>query len=1377
MKRRFAQAAMAVSLATAMLVSSVPIHALADGNYGDMIEVDFPDVYPESALENISSTEIKTKVDALLKTMTEDEIYGMLGGASSSASAKGYGTGYSAGVARLGVPILRMWDGPKGVISNGSLETTSPASELALAASFSEDMAYDYGKMTGLDNKATAGNVQLGVQLDHVRAPFFQRSRDSMGEDPYLTSKLGLALSEGVQDQHVMTTLKHLAVYSNMFAMPMMTGKGDDIQIDEQTLHEMYLAPYEYIIKNKGASAVMTSYNAVNGEMTSANSYLQKTVLRDMWGFTGMTMADWGGNVKLSTHLGKDFEMPTINKNNKESIEAAIAEGTMTYDDVLTAVRHTLTAYGEIGYLGLVTVKQDGTAAADPDAPDTIELNALEGEERVALLEENDTVALESAVKGSVLLKNDNEALPVDKDDSIAMIGLLADHTLNHISESSYGWLQKMTGAYTEIKKILGEDANITEAVGLDTLGETVSANYLYTTEDCTTNGVNISIDGEDARTIDTVRLTTGTIGGETNRTYKNSANGTALVNGQKAEVTAYLKAPATGTYELEMLKIGGTVQANIVVGETEISISGSTAQSSGGFGGGGSTTWPSTGAIPTDEGMDVPKTTTSVDLVEGNVYKITVTAEANTEAKDLQFSLNWFKPSDRTAQYQAAIDAAKTHKKVIYFAYDKGESSAGGMSFGRGSLDLAQDQLDLMQDVIVAAKENGNQVIIVLNAALPVKMDWLNDVDAVLEMWLSGQSGGKAAALLLTGEENPSGKLPVTFPKSENDTQHGEFVTGYVPEKVNNIDPEKGGEGIFSGYRWYDKADIEPLFEFGYGLSYTDFAYSDLSIEKLEDGYNVTFTVTNIGDVTGSEIAQVYLGAANVPEDVQMAEYRLAAFARVEDLAPGASVTVTTKVEGRELCYWDTDMDVEEGTEKWVVAEGERTFYVGASSDDLLLSENVNVKDIKLTATSKPSNPDNDNDELEKAAVEAAQKAAEAAQKAAEAAEAAQRAAEAAQAAAENQAAMTEITSQAQAAAQAAVQAAAAAEKASVEAAASTENQKNLLSAAETAQKAAELAKEAAETALKLVQQQNNAAEAAAKAAEESKEAAQAAQAAAETQTTEAVAQAQAAQKLAEAAKEAAETQAAQAAATGATIKAAAEAAAKAAEAAVEAVEKQNSDALLQAADAQVKAELAVQDAKDAVADFEKQTEEILSKVADAEIKADQAMQLAEAAKTAAEAAQKAAEAAQKEAEAVRQEAAGIKADAEKQTAAAKAEAEAAKREAADAKEVLQVLMDKFTFSAKDVDIKNVKSTNRKKATVTWKKVSGADGYVVQYSVKSGMKNAKKVVISKGSTTKKVLKKLKSKKIYYVRVRAYKNINGTKIYTAYSAVDQVKVK
>jgi beta-glucosidase len=216
--------------------------------------------------------------------------------------------------------------------------------------------------------------------------------------------------------------------------------------------------------------------------------------------------------------------------------------------------------------------------------------------------------------------------------------------------------------------------------------------------------------------------------------------------------------------------------------------------------------------------------------------------------------------------------------------------------------------------------------------------MPWVDRVSAVLEMWYPGQEGGAATANVLLGRADPGGRLPVTFPAAEADTP----VAG-SPERYPGV-PLAGGpagqtveqysEGILVGYRWYDHQHIAPLFPFGAGLSYTRFTYSGLRVRARADGLDVNFRVRNSGSRTGSDVAQVYVGAPS-SAPVPMADRALAGFARVT-LRPGETAVVTIHVSGRGLSYWSVDRQT------WVVASGTRAVQVGASSRDLRLSTTV---------------------------------------------------------------------------------------------------------------------------------------------------------------------------------------------------------------------------------------------------------------------------------------------------------------------------------------------------------------------------------------------------------------------------------------------------
>jgi beta-glucosidase len=233
------------------------------------------------------------------------------------------------------------------------------------------------------------------------------------------------------------------------------------------------------------------------------------------------------------------------------------------------------------------------------------------------------------------------------------------------------------------------------------------------------------------------------------------------------------------------------------------------------------------------------------------------------------------------------------------------------------------------------------------LNTGDPVLMPWASKVRSILEMWYPGQEGGPATADLLLGNVNPGGKLPVTFPADATkiptydagctDTSvngncplyPGSAQDGHGYRTITALDAQEGN-GIFQGYRWYDRKGVEPLFPFGHGLSYTQFKYSKLDVRPAADGLDVSFLVRNVGPRTGDEVTQVYVGApANAP--VPMADKSLAGFERIT-LAPGHAQEVTVHVAGRSLSYWSVERH------GWVKPSGTRPIYVGSSSRDVRL-------------------------------------------------------------------------------------------------------------------------------------------------------------------------------------------------------------------------------------------------------------------------------------------------------------------------------------------------------------------------------------------------------------------------------------------------------
>jgi beta-glucosidase len=287
-----------------------------------------------------------------------------------------------------------------------------------------------------------------------------------------------------------------------------------------------------------------------------------------------------------------------------------------------------------------------------------------------------------------------------------------------------------------------------------------------------------------------------------------------------------------------------------------------------------------------------------------------------------------------RGFQYVASTDpaavaqAARGAKAAIVFAYDR-----EGENHDRGRLILPRHQDELIEAVARANKHT----IVVLNTGGPVEMPWLHSVAAVLEMWYPGQRAGQATARVLLGKDSPGGRLPVTFPAHASDapswSPDGSRYPG-IPDTTHPYPVVHYAESIFFGYRWYQHHHLEPLFPFGFGLSYTHFRYSDLSVRAGSRAVHATFTVTNTGDQPGTAVPQLYLGRpASAP--VPMAPRALAGFTRV-DLRPGRSATVELTAGPRALSYWSTPLG------RWVRAPLKRDVLIGESSEDIRLKQRI---------------------------------------------------------------------------------------------------------------------------------------------------------------------------------------------------------------------------------------------------------------------------------------------------------------------------------------------------------------------------------------------------------------------------------------------------
>ena len=775
-----------------------------------------------------------------------------------------------------GVPRLNV---PPLRLTDGpaGIRSAQPATALpapvAMASTFSVALAEQYGKVLGHDARARHQNVVLAPMVNIVRVPQAGRNFETLGEDPLLASRLVAAETRGIQGEGTIATVKHYAFNNQENARHSVSA-----DVDERVGREIYLPGFEASIK-AGAGSVMAAYNKVNGTYAAENPQLLTDVLRRDWGFKGFVMSDWGATHSAAPALKAGMEMEMPNGQNYRMLAEAVKKGELPEDVINEAVRRILTAMDAAGLLA-------------PDTRPVPEIPAVS------------VVARDVAIAGAVLLKNQGDVLPLSKEDaqSMAVIGPVAKVLLVGGGGSS-----AVRPMHTEIplevlQKRAGPGARITYAKGYELDGDVVPSTALKPE-------ATIDIVGAAA-------LPAGT-------TF--SWNGTVV-------------APKTGDYILNLQSSGG--RGNVLLGAEAAA-----AQQAGGNRGraGGQAAAPAAAArggapagvipgggpgfgraalLPTADGLS--NASTPIHLEAGVPMPISITAGGAGRGGPMpvEVRLAWVTPDIEKARIDEAVAAAKAARVAVVFVYDEG-------SEGRDRASLA---LPGIQDKLVAAVAAANpRTVVVMNNGAPVLMPWASQVAAILQMWYPGQEGADATAAILLGESAPGGRLPVTFPARAEDAPAAK------PERYPGVnDRGEYSEGIFVGYRWYDQENIEPLFPFGFGLSYTTFAYTNVAAKRAGDGYDVTFTLKNTGTRDGVEVPQLYVGApANAP--VPMALKSLAGFEAVT-LAPGASKRLTLHVDARALSYWST------GDHKWVVAGGKRTFMVGASSRDIKLRTEVTV-------------------------------------------------------------------------------------------------------------------------------------------------------------------------------------------------------------------------------------------------------------------------------------------------------------------------------------------------------------------------------------------------------------------------------------------------
>ena len=858
------------------------------------------------------------RVDQLLSQMTLEEKLKLIHGTHEDPAVYQGQAGYLGGIPRLNIPGLRFADGPPGVLTRH--RSQGETATMGVAATFSRKTAEANGLVIGREDRALGIDISLQPFVNIDRDLQFGRGYNTFGEDPFLTSEMGVAEVKGIQSQHVMAQIKHYVAYDS---------ESGNIFVDDQTLHEVYVAPFEAAIRRADVSSIMCSYNRVNGTFACGNESTLTKILRDEIGFKGFVTSDWGAvHAVKFINAGLDMEMPGEPRAGGFKLPSFFdflpvppPPAKAATDDVIESFfgyipeepKRERTNLGDFGKKEdpkkMPEALKDGTVneatitrAAGRVLYEIVHFSYLDGQSKHEVTEQaieaNAQIIERTGEEAAVLLKNEGGALPLQAADldQVVLIGPTAGQvdSIGINGERSVGLPERQVGPYDALKKITG-NAKIQFAVNDDMTGTTVPAAAL-------------SHDGKPGL------ARTGDGGGQVDATLDFTLKGGNPLK-PNAAVTwkGTLTVPGAGSYWIYLQALGTNASLKLDgarlarTGVRQGSVHGDILQAN------------QDNAIPTTDGIDNVRH--AVDLTVGP-HAIEISTTPDTSAAPVQVRLNWYTPEQRKADHEATIAAAKKAKVAVIFLWTRLHPVFA----------LPGEQDKLVEEV---AAVNPN-TIVVLNTSQPVALPWIDKVKAVLEMWWPGDEGGWSTANILAGKASPAGRLPMTWGKrledyAATDPRHPERSGKGVDGKTTY------SEGVNVGYRWFDKEKIEPLFPFGHGLSYTSFEYSGLEVKKSSDGgLDVGLTIKNTGAVGSDEVPQVYLGAPSViPDGVQFPVRALAGFDRVH-IPAGASRNITLHVAARQLQYWST----KDG--KWVTASGKRTLSVGSSSRNLRLNQDI---------------------------------------------------------------------------------------------------------------------------------------------------------------------------------------------------------------------------------------------------------------------------------------------------------------------------------------------------------------------------------------------------------------------------------------------------
>ena len=806
-------------------------------------------------------------IDQIIKTLTLDEKVSLL---------SGFNSWYTNKIEKKNIPSIKMSDGPNGVRGDSNSGKSSACFPCAISIGSTWDLSLikDIGVALGEEAQAKDVDVLLGPTINIHRHPLGGRHFESFSEDPFLTGKIATNYVQGVQSKNVAACLKHFVGNDTEYERHSVSSN-----IDAQTLREIYLLPFEMGIKEGNAKVVMSAYNKLNNIFCSSHQDLLIKILKEEWGFDGYVVSDWGAALETieNANGGLDLEMPGPSNVWGKALIDAVKVSEVSEKLIDDKVKRIL------------TVAEFSNRFQKPEIKSE---QAIDQPKHRLLLRK-------AAADGMVLLKNEG-SLPLKK--NIKKLAVIGPNALE--AQIIGGGSASLRPHYQihpleAVQERLGHETEILYSKGCHTHKYLPKIN-----EELMEEKDGFLVEYFDGNQFDNNLILEEHLTGSKFWVFEGFAKD-VISNEKRPNISVKFsckyKPDISGLHEFEIFGIG---KCRLLIDGNELIDNWTSMDPGEAF---------FTFGSASKKGV--------INLQKGEAYKIEVQYKFEGSFPAVYIGCQ---APDEVDIFQEALETASHADDVILIVGTNSDWETEGND--RADFNLPANQNKLIEAIL----ETNQNTVVVINTGSPIHMPWEKKAKAIIQTWFAGQEFGNALVDILSGEVNPSGKLPTTFPVKIEDTP---AYKNYPGKNLQMNYDEK----LLVGHRWYEANSMKPLFCFGHGLSFTSFNYQNLEVTTGSD-FVVTckFEIQNTGDISGLEIAQCYVGFASpLPGEPYKT---LQGFVK-EEIGANELKKVEIKLGPRNFSFWSVE------TNTWQIREGSYQILIGSSSENILLQANINLE------------------------------------------------------------------------------------------------------------------------------------------------------------------------------------------------------------------------------------------------------------------------------------------------------------------------------------------------------------------------------------------------------------------------------------------------